>query len=275
MHNNNFPMSQKEKDYISYCFSRAVKPSKIDLDYSSLFEGNKIEYDIVESKKEIKKIFGKQEKRSKKWARPSSNTSTSFLGNKMRISELFGILNILRFVNLEPDYCEEIESSVKLYFESYFSQIIEDEKTFRFLTEFFEICSEACRESTTEMLFERGHEIKNAELLDKFLASNRNIIQARGQLVKASLWTSEGGYSLLKFLLEKNENMLDSIFSSFDACFDGFLPENNKKSSFETFFAKFYSCSNPSQKSAIKEKLGRIKSKDIECLLSKLSISKK
>lgn len=266
-------MSQKERDYIASCFDRAFKSSKSDLDYKSIFEGKKVEYDISEKKREIKKTFGKQEKRSKKWAKPSIGSSTTFLENEMLISELFGIVNILRFVNLEVDYYEEIENSLLTYFESSFSQIIDYEKIFVFMKEFLEVGSKRSKKQFLKFISKKCNEIQKSKFFSTLIQNIASQIFSDKTLLTDDIWECDGWYDLAYFILLENKNLTEIIYCSFLNIDSISLNEQNE-ASFTKFITLICSYCSPSQRSKILKKISTKNSKSIENLVSELSITK-
>lgn len=209
-------MSQKEKDYVSFCHSRNVKAQRTDVDYEAVFNGQKIEYNLLDGKRDdVKRIFGKQDKRSRKWLRPSANTSAEFLEQKMMVCELLEITSIIKFVSTDGDSVNKIEDSALSYFEGCFGAIINAPKTFWFLEEFFGVCSENARKRMMDVLFGRCHEIKESGALFGFLDRNMDTVPASSSFISSNLWRCSSGYILGLFLILKDETLVNPVFQSF------------------------------------------------------------
>ena len=57
---------EKKKEYIEFCFNKSFNSFKSDIDYHLILDDKKIYYDLSQDKLEIKAIFGKHFKKSKK-----------------------------------------------------------------------------------------------------------------------------------------------------------------------------------------------------------------
>lgn len=251
-------MSQKEKDYVSFCFNRNVKAHKTDIDYEMVFNGQKIEYSLLEGRKEFKKIFGKQDKRSRKWLRPSSSTSTMFLEQKLMVCELFEIVSIMKFVNMDAESMSKIENSALLYFRDCFGAIINIPKTFWFLEEFFGVCSEDARKRVVEILFQECDGIKEDKALFEFLDKNIDKIPASEDLISSNIWSCASGYVLGLFLILKDEKLARPVFQSF------MESQISDCRNLDKFVPVLYSLCSKSDKSRLRSKLLKSKVRDPE-----------
>lgn len=210
-------MSQKEKDYIAFCFNRSFKSLKTDIDYGLIFAGKKIEYDFKQDKKEIKTIFGKHHKRSRKYFRVSANTETSFLENSLLICQFFEIFTILKYVELDAQTSADIESNILSYFSEYFEVLGNSSKMYALLGDAMTILSSDSQERIMRLFFTKSDIIKDADLLFEFLDKNMQRLPANDSFIHPNLWRTNSGCLLGLFLILKNEKHLDAIFNSFIA----------------------------------------------------------
>lgn len=208
-------MSQKEKDYIAFCFNRILSSAKTEIDYDSVLNGVKIEYDLKQNRKETKTIFGKYQKKSRKHFRASENTKTSFLEKEMMITQFFEIFTILKYANLDDESRLEIESNLVSYFEEYFGILVDDEKTFKFLEKFFGLLSDDKRALLAHHLFHNCHLIRFNNFFLSFLDENINKIPINQSYINSNLWTCDAGFLFGMFLLLKGKGLLNKILSSF------------------------------------------------------------
>lgn len=260
-------MSQKEKDYIAFCFSKniqAAQSSKCFLDYKAIFEGNKIEFDMQESKKEIKRIFGKQQKRSKKWTRPSLTSEHPFLEDKLTLADFFGVLNILKFIKLEEDYHKFIEDSLFDDFQCNFDRIIVFPRAYDFICEFLEICSEQIRLRMTSLLFQKCLKIQNIDCLGRIL-HHKLLIDS--EMITQELFTSESGYALLISALKYDKDLANKIFKVF------LEAEIVYEQNFIDFLKIFYSFLNTAKKQKVKNKIKKSNKVDFNELFENLKLS--
>lgn len=208
-------MSQKEKDYIAFCFNRSYNSLKTDIDYGLILDGKRVDYDFKQGKREIKTIFGKRFKKSRKYARVSANTKTPFLEDCMLVSQFFEILAVLTYVKLDMQSTAEIEDSAISHFGEHLHILCNSPKTFDFLGSFLDILPEPKQADVMRRLFTDCHKLGNDALLFNFLDRNISKIPVDESFVNSGLWSCNAGCLLGLFLILKGEGLLDVVLASF------------------------------------------------------------
>ena len=259
-------MSQKEKDYIASCFNKSANSAKTELNYEDILEGKKIEYDLKEDKREFKIIFGKAYRRSRKHLRPSSNTQSDFLEKDLLIAQLYETLSILKYLEIDNESFQEIESSIAIHFKTNFHHIINNSKIYNFLSQFFQICSEPTKVEVMAQFYKMPGAFENCEKLFNFLDSNLKIIPVTRNFVSKSLWLSNSGCLLALFLLLKDQSLFTGIYQTFI---------NSKLLDCEylhKFLVVMLSLCDKTQASTVETKLKEQKIKNINILMGHLNI---
>lgn len=101
-------MSNKEKIYVSNVLTKTINCCNIN--YYNLINGKKIVLKEIDENKEIKQIFAKQNKRSKKLQRESANsTNSKILNIKLIFSQFYDTLTILNNVEIDNITRKELE----------------------------------------------------------------------------------------------------------------------------------------------------------------------
>lgn len=101
-------MSNKEKIYVSNVLIKTINCCNIN--YHNLINGKKIVLKEMDENKEIKQIFAKQNKRSKKLQRESANSINSKVLNiKLIFSQFYDTLTILNNVEIDNITRKELE----------------------------------------------------------------------------------------------------------------------------------------------------------------------
>lgn len=268
MQKNNELMSQKEKDYIASCFNRNLASAKTEIDYDSVLNGVKIEYDLKQNKREIKTIFGKYQKKSRKHLRASESTKTSFLEKEMMIVQFFEIFTILKYANLEDESKLEIENNLISYFKEYFSILLDDKKTFKFLNKFFFILSDDKKAQLVHHLFQNCHLIKFDNLILNFLDDNIEKIPVKASYINNNLWVCDAGFLFGMFLLLKDQHLLNKIV-------DSFLGSKIVECKFlHKFVGVLFSLCTTTQKKHIEKKLDKHKISVVKTKMESLMIDK-
>lgn len=227
-------MNDKEKNYVSYCFSRIANLKGVSIDYERVLNREKINYDLQNSKKEIKQTFGKLNRRSKKWLRLSANTETDFLNRRLVLCSLFEINSIMKCISLDDENKADMEEASFAYFAASMKEIIDCEKTFVFLSEFFDLCSAARQSEILALLVSNCDIIREGAAFSAFLSHATSRIKTVPDLPLGHLWGSSGGYAIATCLLERSEavhGVLESFLDSRFTVHDGFHPFVEKLSS--------------------------------------------
>ncbi|KAI5148238.1 hypothetical protein ENBRE01_0198 [Enteropsectra breve] len=162
-------MTEREKEYVAGCFIRSAGINKTGIDFGKIMAGEKITYDFVNTSKEMKQVFGKQGKRSRKVARPGVNSSSDFMKNELILCELFDVLSVLNTVDLAAESRTEMEETLCSYFISEFTNICELRKTVVFLQRFFKMCPGALSERIYIAIFENSEVIGKSDVLENIL----------------------------------------------------------------------------------------------------------
>ncbi|KAI5173384.1 hypothetical protein PAEPH01_1934 [Pancytospora epiphaga] len=207
-------MNEKEKNYVAYCFSRLAGQKSSSIDFGQVLAGNKITYDLRSTKQEVIIKFGKIVKRSKKWIRPSVGTETTFLEDRMILSELFEMLSILKCIVLDDENIEAMEDAIYTRFYEEFSKIINKSKTFLFLTELFDQCSKKMKNKILDLLVENVDIITEIEGLAEFLGPVALEITECQELKFNKLWRTTSGYVIGLCFLD-NHSFIEPISASF------------------------------------------------------------
>lgn len=208
-------MSQKEKDYIASVFNKGIASQRTEVDYYKILNGEKIDYDFQDTKKEFKFLFGKTYRRSRKHFRPSVNTDSSFLQRKLLLIQLYDILYILKYINVDEETLLQIEKSVVSYLKDNFTYLVKEPKIYEFLTQFFAIASSPIKKETTLLFYQNSSAITKTNLLFKFLDSNVTAIETDVSMLNKDIWSSNSGTLLGFFLLLKDYSKFNQVLKSF------------------------------------------------------------
>lgn len=208
-------MSEKEKEYVEMCFNKSFNACKTDIDYCSVIEGKQITYSGKQDKKEIKMLFGKRFRKSKKYFRDSANTESSFLEEELALSQFFEIVTVLKYLELDIESRLEIEQSVTEHLKENFSVIIERERTFAYLSVLCQLLSEESKSELVKILFENSQAIQNSDLLFDLLDKQIDNLPARESFINGNLWSNNSGYILGVFLVLKDKKLVPKVLESF------------------------------------------------------------
>lgn len=266
MTKNQSLMTEKEKSYVSLCFNKNIRVSSANIALDKIFRGEKITVDMQNSKKEIKRVFGKLGKRSKKWQRPSVNSDTSFMNVRSIISDLFDTNMILKYVTLDEEAKEELEESSILYFSEHLQEISIEPKIYSFIKDFLNICSDKSKNNILKIICQHITAF-NQDLL---LISFKNISEEKKLDLKFEvsdvLWQSEIGYTFGIFLIQNSLKIAENLLESF-------ITSNVKvEKSFYKFVNLLYAVVSPNSKSKLKKKIKNIENLEISNLVKDLSI---
>lgn len=268
MNKNNELMSLKEKDYIAFCFNKSFNSLKTDIDYGLVLDNKKIDYDSKQAKKEIKTIFGKSYRKSRKHLRESANSKTSFLENDLLITQFFEIFTVLKYVELDLESKLEIEQNLISYFTEYLQILCNNEKMFNFLGKSLNLLSDSKKTEMIKLIFINSKSLTNTEILFKFLDANVNALPIDESFINDGLWSSNSGYLLGLFILLKNQDFLNKIVESF-------LKSNLSDCVYlHKFLDVLISLSDESVVEKIKKKVKNSKIEYIQTRLEDLSLDK-
>ncbi|KAM0680747.1 hypothetical protein GINT2_001020 [Glugoides intestinalis] len=208
-------MIEKEKEYVEMCFNKSFNAYKTDIDYGSVLDGKQIRYSGKQDKKEIKMLFGKRFRTSKKYFREAVNTESSFLDEKLTLSQFFEIITVLKYLELEVESKLEIEQSIIDHLKENFSVIIGSEKTFKYLEMLCKLLSEDSRFELLKVLFENSELIRNSDLLFDLLDKQIDNLPANESFINERLWKNDSGYILAVFLVLKEKKLIPQVLESF------------------------------------------------------------
>lgn len=213
-------MSDKEKDYIAGCYEKRMKSLKLDLDYESLFSGNKIVFDLDPIKKETKEIFAKQDKRSRKWIRESLN-SENFLKEEMSVIEMMEVANILRYIELGRESFQEIQGSLFSSLEANI-QVFNTPLFYSLLDIILNITN---KDLLLKIIFDHSNIIKDKDALSQYLIKRVDI-----QLYCKYIWNNPLGNYMGYHLLKKDPSSLSVISKMHEKnnSYEDVLPEFSK-----------------------------------------------
>lgn len=261
-------MSQKEKDYIAFCFNRSFNSLKTDVDYGLVLAGEKIEYDLKQDKREIKTIFGKHFKRSRKCLRVSANTQTSFLADELLVSQFLEIFTILKYVVLDAQSSAEIEGNIVSYFDEYFGVLGNSPKVYALLSDALGILSAASQVELMRSFFVNCNKVRDADALFEFLDKCLAKLPASDSFIHDGLWKSSAGCLLGLFLILKDQKHLTKIFDSFISS------EVVECKYLHEFTGILETLCSDQQKDKIKKKVAKAKGADIQHGFKSLSLDK-
>lgn len=210
-------MTPKEKSYVAYCFSKIANLKGPSIDYEKIYYGEKVQYDLKKNKREIANAFGKQNRRSKKWTRPAANSTSSFMGARIVVSELLEINAVLKHIYLDDENKQEMERAAYAYLESQFEEIMNANKFFGFLGEFWELSTMETREKIVCLIIKFHVLVESVDELYAFLANIATDQLAISRAPLDQLFSSDGGYVIALWMLQC-EDQIPSLVKSFLAC---------------------------------------------------------
>lgn len=207
-------MSQKEKDYLQFCFQRNSRQDKTGILYANFLAGEKVSYEFS-AKKEVKQVFGKQMRRSRKWQRPSVSSENPFCASDIILADLLGINSLLTSIDLNQEGKTEIEDSAIAYFQQNVSNILPLPKCATFIVGFLKICNLTNREQMLNTIFSNSGLVQSESSYDELL----NIQLACNNELRADLsflWNSACGNIFGSIILKNNLISPRTILASLD-----------------------------------------------------------
>ena len=222
-------MNEKEKRYIAHCFSKNANMAREGIDYERIFNGGRVSCDFLagDETKTHEEKFGKRMRRSRRWEREAVSTQAPFEDARLALSELWELLVILKWVELDSESTQELERTMKKQFEQQFSRICGDVDFFGFTSEYFAVGSEAAKGDLLTTLCLHSDKISNADSLYRFLLAAAAAGASLSVFYGTMDWSAPSTYVKCIFYL-KNGSCVEEIknyFMSATPTGSPYLPE--------------------------------------------------